>query len=286
MSTEFIDIQVRCDADLYGYSTWLATHLGLDIVPMSYRAMQHGWHWCEFSKIKDVLLGRVTQPNGMLVQDAEYANGYSESNIPAFATGLPFTNFIQYSGIKTALEQNNRSGKLLVPTHSFIGCDESDIVLKQVQWGAERFENISVMLGRSDIHLADSISKFCSNIEIGAQNNDASSFFRIAQIFSRYEEMISTQMGSHVLYGTQCGINVHLIGEDTLIPDEFRGVDKAFYEYKKINASSLLDVAKHEYVKEHYPELYNGSGSLHGKIKEINTSAAPEVIAQLLGWKI
>lgn len=284
MSTQFIDIQVRCDADLYGYSTWLATYLGLDLVPMSQRVLQHGWHWCEFSKIKEVLLGRVSHKNGLLVQDSEYANGYSDSNILAFPAGLPFTNFIQYSGIKSIIDQSNRTGKLIVPTHSFIGCDESDIVLKQVQWAAERYENISVMLGRSDIHLIDSISKFCTQIEVGAQNNDASSFFRMAHIFGRYEEMISTQMGSHVLYGTQCGLNVHLKGEDSLIPDEFRGVDKRFYEYKKINAQSLLDVSKHAYVRETYPELYDGSGSLHGKINQINTSVAPEFMASLLGW--
>lgn len=285
MYIEYIDIKVRDEADLYGYSTWLASYLGLDSVPKSHRGLQHGWHWCPFSKIKDVLIGRVTQPNGLLVQDSEYANGYAEENIPAFATGLPFTNFIEYSGIKSIISQAKRSGKLLVPTHSFVGTDISDVVLNQVKWGAAHYENISVMLGRSDSHLSDVIKKYCSKVEIGAQNNDASSFFRIANIFSRYEEMLTTQMGSHVLYGTQCGLNVHVTGEDSLICDEIRGIDKKFYEYRKIDASNLIDIDKHEYVKKIYPELYDGKGSFHGKIKNLNQSAQPDVIAKLLGWE-
>lgn len=285
MKFEPIDIKVRCEADLYGYSLWLATYLGLDSIPLSHRGFQHGWYWYDFEIVKNVFLARGAPTAGILVQDDNYAAGYNHIGIFAITAGLPFINFLEYSGFKQTCSESARSGTLLVPTHSHVEGDYSDYVLNQIIWAAERNENVSVMLGASDLHLYKDIKKYCNNVEIGARNNDASSFFRIAEIFSRYENMLTTQMGSHVLYGTQCNLNVHLLENNEIIPKEFRGEDKYFYERRNVDTSKFMQVSTHEFVKEIYPELYDGRGSLSGKISSQATTLPPATIADLLGWK-
>lgn len=286
MITQEITIEIRCEADLYGYSLWLATHLGLNEIPISRRGFQHGWYWYKFGKAKDLLHTISAPADGILVQDTDYARGYRSIDIPAFATGLPFMNFVEYSGIDKIINESTREGSLVVPTHSFSGADHSDFVLSQIIWAAEHHENISVLLGGSDSHLMNEVKRYCTNIEIGARNHDASSFSRLASVFSRYENMITTQMGSHVLYGTRCGLNVHMVGNDEIISDEIRGTDKIFFDSKKFDAAKFNYLSSHAYVRELYPELYNGKGSKNGRIAKFSSTQSPEAIAKLLGWPV
>jgi hypothetical protein len=269
---------VRCEADLYGYSLWLAEYLDLNVCPRSLRGFQHGWIWWDI--VDGELAGfdpNLSEYFGILVQDKQIEQSLLRDGIYAKACGLPFLNFLKH----TKIETKRNKGKLYIPTHSNPWNDVS----KSIKFLASNFANkdYSIMLSWNDRHI--DIDGF-NHIEIGAGALETTSFYRMATIFSSYDEVITDSIGSHVLYAIACGAKV--------------GIDANAYDNaRKMNiwaGTADEELSKKRPTKQDYYDINYIDKKYSGLVIDDNSPSycqmpeiayeRPEVIADLLGWGI
>ena len=194
---------LRGEADLYGYSEWLAEYLNLRNKHPRCN-FQHMWIWWDLEP-EDVcwaLDPNVLTGSGSLTQNEHIAEIIESMGQMAAPGGLPFLNFIQHHPIET-----QRNGKTLyVSTHSTHWRDVSQHSKNAIK-EFTKDNDVTVLLSYKDSHLAEELDVPCL---LGADTMDANSFYRIQKIFSEFDYMITDRMGSHVLYGMACGMKVGL----------------------------------------------------------------------------
>jgi hypothetical protein len=284
---EPLEIQVRCEADLYGFSIWLARYLGLNTVSISQSRLQHGWFWFPYKSGKFYTNFFYNLKNGVLVQNKEYAEGLVKDGIPSSETGLPFHIFYEFSGVKGRYSEM-RDGKLFVPVRSYLDASFTDSIINSVASFAATTSNFSVLLSYDDRALEGSIRRYASRVEIGASCTEAYSFYRIAQIFESYSDVITNTIGSHVLYADMCGANVVI---PDLRPYEYRGRDLSYIRKCQMGNVYWSEFYSLPYLTRRFPRLFQhgeSNGTMKKKIWELEgmEAKAPNEVAKLLGWRI
>lgn len=278
------DVILRGEADLYGYSKWLAQYLRLPLIPQSLRGFQHGWIWWD---PQDCPLDKSCglDPNfhefwGALVQDDVIARAVWARPAYAEACGLPFLNFYEYSGFKGKFTAG-RSGRLLfMPSHSTPWQSFGDSVLKGVIDFAGRKSDCTVMLGWNDRHLAHLVAPYVGHVIPGAGALETRSFYRLLRAFESHEFMLTNSMGSHVGYALACGMKVGLLA---------RGYVNVFDSAKA--AAPGLPVARARiyslgYLSARFPGLVIEGGYPTYCRAPLLSTAPPDTIARLLGWEM
>lgn len=276
---------VRNESDLYGYTVWLAEHLGLEIYPRALRGFQHGWIWWDtkdhYWEALDINLDHYW---GELVQDKNVEDFLLKEKIFAKACGLPFFNYLEFSGTKGYFPRTG--GLLYVPTHSNPWHDVKKDVFESAIRFSKKHPDSSIMLSWSDKSLAPELSSYFKNVEIGAGALEMTSFPRMSKILQTYDTMLTDAIGSHVLYGIGCGLKV--------------GVDAELY-YNFITTESSQKTIEGQRRKEknftnYFYSLEYLDKTFSGLVvdgEEPNYCVMPDFpvvepkeIAELLGWPI
>lgn len=271
-----LEIPIRCESDLYGYSYWLASHLGLPKSPRSLRNFQHMWIWWDLEE-RDVAWALDPNINpffGELVQDEQIASVFARRKQYAKACGLPFLNFLRHSGIDFNTHRNGKT--LYVSCHSTAWRDVSRRTLEAVRSFAQG-NDLTVLLAWNDRHLASEIDL---PVEIGAGARELTSFYRMAEIFHRYEYLITDRMGSHVLYAMACGMKVGLSARSN--------IDTVFSEVALKNGleERARSIRTTRFLDERFPGLVIEDGQpAYDKLPCI-PDTSPQEIARELGWGI
>jgi hypothetical protein len=276
---------VRNESDLYGYTVWLAEHLGLEIYPRSLRGFQHGWIWWNTGEYYRQGLDPNIDPYwGELVQDELIEEYLLKEKIFAKACGLPFLNYLEFSGTKGYFQRTG--GLLYVPTHSNPWYDvKKDVVESAIRF-SKKHPDSSIMLSWSDQKLAPELAPYFKTVEIGAGALEMTSFPRMSKIFQTYDTMLTDAIGSHVLYGIACGMRV--------------GIDAELY-YNYINTESSQNTvdgqrwrdekftdkySSLEYLDKRFPGLVIDGNSPDYCVMPDFPVVEPKEIAALLGWPI
>jgi hypothetical protein len=276
----YIYLTPRCEADMYGYSAWLARHLHYEGVPMSMRRFQHGWFWYDYDEGKDYTNFFYEMERGSLVQDQSYANGLRQDGLMAFSTGLPFTNFFQIEK-RLGNFQHTRQGTLFVPYRSYGTSDNSDYIMEQIKDFASCCEDFSVMLSFDDAKYMELAMHYASKVVIGASATELNSLYRVATIFSSYERMFTTYMGSHILYGLICGMPVGIYKLASL---KLRGTDQIMVEQGKWKDAFTSKFHSREYLDSKFPGLVSDDFKAEFRSIPAVPETDPAVISALLGW--
>ncbi len=240
-------INLRSETDLYGYSRWLAKHLGVVNKTPRYN-FQHMWVWwpLEDRDIRWALDPNCFQSLGMLVQDEQVAEVITKRKFPVQAAGLPFLHFNKHHPIEA-----QRNGKTLyVSTHSTAWRDVSDHTIRAAKAFCKD-NDVTVLLSVKDQKIAPYLK--CPWV-MGADSLDANSFYRIQKIFSEFDYMISDRMGSHILYGLACGMKVGISAP--------YNIDTVFSEIaiKEGLESRAREIRTTEYLADRFPGLVIESG--------------------------
>lgn len=276
---------IRNEADLYGYTVWLAEHLGLEIYPRALRGFQHGWIWWDMEQgSRQGLDINLDTYWGQLVQDEHVEKCLLAEKIFAKACGLPFLNYLEFSGAKGFFPRTG--GLLYVPVHSNPWNNVKDDVVESAIRFSKKHPDASIMLSWSDQKLAPELTPYFRNVEIGAGALEMTSFPRIAKIFQTYDVMLTDAIGSHVLYAMACGLKV--------------GIDAGLY-YNCITTENAQETPdgkrwKDEKFNAKYFSLDYLDARFPGMVVDGNAPSycvmpdfpvvQPKEIAELLGWPI
>jgi hypothetical protein len=234
------------------------------------------WIWWD---LEDRDIAWAMDPNiqpffGELVQDDHIASVFTRRRQYAKACGLPFLNFLRHSGIDFASHRNGKT--LYVSCHSTAWRDVSRRTLQAIQ-SFSKGNDLTVLLAWNDRHLAPEIKV---PIEIGAGVRELTSFCRMAEIFHRYEYMITDRMGSHVLYAMACGMKVGLSAKSN--------IDTVFSEVAL--KSGLEERARFirttSFLANRFPGLVIEDGQPSYSELPIISDMPPTEIAHELGWGI
>jgi hypothetical protein len=269
-----LEIPIRCESDMYGFSYWLAGHLKLPVTPISLRNFQHMWIWWD---LEDRDIRWALDPNlhpffGELVQDTQIATVLNRRKIYAKPAGLPFIHFLHHSGIDFSQPRNGKT--LYVSCHSTAWRDVSKRTLEAVNSFCVD-NDVTVLLAWNDRHLEKEIRL---PVEIGAGVNEVTSFFRLAKIFHKYEYMITDRMGSHVMYAMACGMKVGLSARSN--------IDAVFSEIalKEGLEERARFIRSTRFLAERFPGLVIEDGRpQYCKVPELPEIPSIEV-ANDLGW--
>lgn len=280
------------EADLYGYSNWLASHLGYSFIPRSLRGFQHGWIWWDPADA-NIEPGMGLDPNldtfwGVLTQSEKISHELRERGIYSRACGLPFLNYYKHCGLQGSFKHLRRGTILYVPTHSNPWNNRSDDIEDTARRFARLYPESGVMLGWNDRHLAPKLAATFERIEIGAGVLDSESFLRMMNIFERYDYMITDTMGSHVCYGLACGMKVGIhYSLNSHAKDGKKYIQNI--DYQKFKASNDFERKKYVYTPDYlegkFPGLIIETGlPNYSEFPSDIVQERPSVIANELGW--
>lgn len=262
-------LDLRSETDLYGYSKWLAKHLGRENKTPQWN-FQHMWIWWD---LEDRDIQWALDPNcfhsmGMLVQDEHIMRVIQKRKFPVKAVGLPFIQFNKHHPIDAA-----RNGKTLyVSTHSTAWRDVSEHTIKAAK-AFSKDNDITVLLSVKDQKIAPALK--CPWVK-GACSLDPTSFYRIQKIFHEYEYMISDRMGSHILYGMACGMKVGISAP--------HNIDAVFSEVALSNGleSRAREIRTTQFLADRFPGLVIEHGKPSYTTMPILAESTPEEIASII----
>lgn len=282
------------EADLYGYSKWLASHLGYSFIPRSLRGFQHGWIWWDPADA-NIQPGMGLDPNldtfwGVLTQSEIISQHLRDRGIYSKACGLPFLNYYKHCGLQESFKHLRMGSVLYVPTHSNPWNNRSSDVEEAARRFVRLYPDSGVMLGWNDRHLAARLSDLFQRVEIGAGALDNESFLRLMNIFERYDYMITDSIGSHICYGLACGMKVGIHhGLNSQAKD-----GKDYFQcndYQKFKKHEDYDrqryVCTADYLEKRFPGLIIETGlPKYSKLPSDIVQERPSVIASHLGWEM
>lgn len=284
--------QIRTDADLYGYSKWLAGHLGYKITPRSLRSFQHGWIWWDHTDMPYVkgcgIDINVDDYWGVLVQDDNVRDHLLEKGIYAKTCGLPFVSFLEHSGLKGMMGNREPDSLLYVPAHSNPWNNlTEDIIANAKKFALNSSKKCSIMLSWNDRHAAPLLRDHFHKIEIGAGALEDISFYRLIRIFESYEYMITDSPGSHICYALLCGMRVGIHSELFNLAHEGEQGRKTVDVQRAMNsnfASQMLKICSLEYMEKKYPGIVISNNRPNYNIPPDIKAEQPHLISDSLGW--
>ena len=269
------EVPTANEVEYYGYARWLANHVGFQNIPSTRIRFQHMWLWWPLED-RDIPFALDPSLKGFykeLCQNEQISEVVSRYT-RAQAVGLPFINFL-WNEPKVEFQRN---GKILyVPSHSNPWCDFSKKVHETVKAYTQDNRDITLLLSWNDQKLA---GNYGLPFEIGAGVWEQTSFYRLRKIFSEYSYMLTSRMGSHVLYGLACGMKVGLCAQHW---------DDEIYHPHAIQ-HGLVERAKEirslKYLDDLFPGIVVENGlPTYDKCPEI-MDTPPREIARLLEWPV
>jgi hypothetical protein len=280
------------EADLYGYSKWLAAHLGYSFIPRSLRGFQHGWIWWDPADA-DIQPGVGLDPNldvfwGVLTQSERIAQHLKDKGIYSRACGLPFLNYLKHCGLQGSFK-HLRTGRILyVPSHSNPWNNRSSDIEEAACRFSRCYPKSSVMLSWNDRHLSPKLTNIFHQVEVGAGALEGESFLRLLNIFERYDYMITDTMGSHVCYALACGMKVGIHHNLNSQARNGKAITQNI-DYQKFMKSRDIDRQRYvytpEYLDKRFPGIIIDTGlPAYSKLPSDLSQERPSVIASLLGW--
>ena len=286
-----VENKIRCEADLYGFSTWLAMHLGYSFAPLSLRGFQHGWVWWNVDDFAPCKSGGL-DPNlseywGILTQDPSVARSLLRRGIFSLPCGLPFISWLRNRTDSSDVDMDRSDSVLYVPGHSNPWNDVSGDVLSRAIEFSKKYRNASILLGGSDWHLETQLSGYFDRVYRGALVTDAGSFERLHAAFASCAYLITDTIGSHICYALHCGMRVGVHSDFYATrygPNTERSVD--FIKSREAGTLEKIEsVSSVDYLERRFPGLIISGGEVpRYNIPPEISDCEPSEIASLLGW--
>ena len=258
---------------------------------------QHFWVGEEFNIHPEIVIGT----NGLASTQKQVLQLVYRRDQEAFLRESGFKNVKAIGCPLIYLEkpkdvQKIKSSLLVVPNHtlpdSHERIDEEKFCEKICKY-LDKFEKVSFLLHKTCIEMdlwTKTLEKHGFSYEIGAGHFDETSYFRLCEIFSRYEWILSDYLSSHVPFASYFGAKVCLIDDyhETKIEDI-----KSLSFCKGAGVAVLqlsLNLRSREYVKKNYQFLFNNCESNYN-FKEwadhelgVDNKKSPEEIQKIFGW--
>ena len=197
----------------YGFSSFLASRMGLLRVPRCYADWSHGWFWGEdpgpvllnFGSLpKDVRVVVCNDTEAMAMRNSGYED--------VIVGGLPYGYIAQQSA------QRRSDWLLAFPPHSAERQklrSQQKLFLDYLSTVARDFERVVLSIYYLDLDspLHKEARKRGFDVVVGARPDDAHSLARIRHLMDSFEFVTTNAMGSHFVYALHAGCKVSICGE-------------------------------------------------------------------------
>ncbi|MFN7684630.1 MAG: hypothetical protein ACK5QT_04370 [Oligoflexia bacterium] len=287
MSSEVSQIELRCEADYFGFSYQLATYLGLRTPPISNTTLAHGWN-----PFKPRIPERYfhTSENIKLVQNHTIAEFLRQLNHEAYSVGIPFINFLKFFPNKPDRLPNS---VLIAMRHSHphFSYSPTEVAEALAAWAIANYETVAFLVPPKDLAKYQSLQRIHRGIkfELGAEVSDPKSFMRLQNHFSTYDHLVSTSFGSQLLYGAACGMKV---GISRLFFEPYSESDfsqNPWYRRFPQLITEILNDYSLEGLQTQLPELLIEAqppmASISAPCFQNDTQTTdPYILAKTLGW--
>lgn len=282
---------IRVEADFYGASDMVASHLNLKTAPRSFSSWSHGWGTAEL-KFKEQLAWDPNWKLNRLVRNTNIAHFLQEHGVEnAIAVGLPII-YVPDGGIK-----RKPDSILFMPAHSLSYVD-IDLNLETLILEAKR-------LKAKGYYVCFCIHSACithgktipllnqNNLDwfAGSSVNDVNSLQRMRNIFEYFDSIASNTIGSHFVYSQLFGAKFFFtepyfeFHPDQFLKDPFLGSRPELREYLMLQSSA-------EFIKRKHPSYFNGNENavcnqdFAATECGIPDKVSSEKLALLLGWDL
>lgn len=286
-NTESKLIELRCEADYFGFAYQLALHINLHTSPISLSSMQHGWNpfYPEFPE------RFFHSGEGLKLVADDRASSYLRSKgYNSYSVGLPFINYLQFGVL-----QNIRVADSVLITlrhsHPHYNYSLADNVQKIIDYYSPKSSKIGFLVPFSDLGVYQEILKKNPNVlvEFGADVRDVHSFPRLKKAFSKYEFLVSTSWGSQLIYGAACGMKVSISAPffEPYQPSDF-ALNPWYVKYPFLVDGICRD-ASFQHIEKSFPDLLvdsflPGISINHVYFKDYLKTTDPVLLSKLLGW--
>ena len=203
------------EADFYGASKLIFLDKAL---PICYKATwMHGLgHIFSNAVSPDVLIHSNERSLPLhLVNNSDTVKLLKNKN--AIAVGMPYIYTKTYS---ENVKVRKIYKRMFMPGHSILGIDYS---YQYEDWRVilKKYKCDSICLGGADYEAIKNNNIFLGDIAIvrGAHAGDADSLNNIALMFYQTSEIITNQIGSHIVYAAASGVTVRIIDEISFLTE-------------------------------------------------------------------
>lgn len=258
---------------------------------------QHGWHGKDKNLHPEIVIGtngRESNNKNRLqlvyrIDQEIYlkANGFKN----VCAIGCPLVYLPKIDPIKRI-----KKSALIVPMHTEPGSIDridEDKFCEDIGRLTSQFENICFLLHKNCVESGlwiKTLEKYKFRYVFGAGHYDETSYFRLAEIFSKYEWIISNYLGSHVPFSAFFGAKVCLIPcYHEIKNDNYKNTP--FYLGLDDNVKNVYEsMCKKSYVENFYPFLFNNCISdfdFQGWANDelgLKCKKTKKEIKKILGW--
>jgi FkbM family methyltransferase len=202
----------------YGDREIAAAFCGLGTTPLHFAGeWQHGWIWKEYNCHPEMILGsdgltRQRKSARYFVARADQVDalrtyGYTDVH----AIGLPMV-YLERPNVERI-----KGSLLVLPSHSLAERNENWDGAEYARYLAPLgggFSRVGLCLARSCVAKGywKALHPLANDIYVGASVQDRNSLARLALLFSSYEYVTTTDIGSHVCYAAYFGAKVSVAG--------------------------------------------------------------------------
>ena len=281
------DFRVRCEADLYGVSCFIASKLHLPFVPMSLKGWRHGWVY-DLKYPEQITLG--SKADGFLVALKEHELFLKKYGINAIAVGMPFIYVDENIEIRRI-----PNSLLVMPMHTLAYTSHSMNeynYIQQISKLKKNFDLIVVCI-HGECYKKNYWIDACNAFDLpyikGASLRDKNSLIRMRRLFNSFEYMTTNHIGSHILYATFCGCKVSIYGDYYEYSKEDFQYDPFYKKYPHILDYNLY-IGSEDFVKRKFPQFFvfpkDAKAMKEWADREIGLQYKKSYleIATLLGW--
>lgn len=272
-------------------------NINLDIVPTYTLTYQHGWHGIDKNILPEIIIGtngRESQDKNRIqlvyrIDQELFLRNHGFKN--AYAIGCPLIYLPKITHVKRIMKSI-----LVVPMHTAPGVsdrvNEFDFC-KSIEPYVLGFEKVTFLIHKNCVEFGlwiKNLEELGYSYIFGAGHNDESTYFRLAEIFSTYEWILSNHLGSHVPFSAFFGAKVCII-------DDYHQAKKENYKYTPFSLGLddnckdiLVNLVGKKHIKTTYPFLFNNCSSSFN-FKDwandelgLQCKKTPEDIKKILGW--
>ncbi|MEO5327926.1 MAG: hypothetical protein H7829_06735 [Magnetococcus sp. THC-1_WYH] len=217
--------KIYTEPDCYGASSLISRSLRLPFTPFSFAYWLHGWNFIPLHYKEAFGLDY----NGTyLVARKDEEQFLIDNGKKACAIGAPFIyTDLFFCNIKQRRRPNSM---LIMPPHGMAYTTEvwnEQNYIEEISSVINDFEYTAVCISPNDIQKGSWINSFRAiglPIIEGAKMNDLNALLRMRTLFSQFEFVTTSSIGSHVAYAAYAGAKVSFFGQ-----------------YQNLDADSLRD---------------------------------------------
>lgn len=278
------------EADYYGASRLIAGQLGIREVPFSRAGWRHGWIHVPLNFVRQLTVWGKDEEHFLLAQQ-EHVDFLNQHGVKATAVGMPF---IYADAIDHKLRLPN--SLLVMPPHTLphvnpIGNEEQYV--QQIEKIRHDFDIVVFCIHHSCYEHGiwpQLLKKYNFPMIIGANANQTNAIVRLQKIFSTFEFVTTSTVGSHLPYAAYCGAKVSIYGDYC----DFSNYNFEKDPYAKANPDVVafnIEHTKEQYVRQLVPFLFcqhpNQAQQYISWAQEelgLKNKKSAQEIAELLGW--